>query len=295
MDFMPQSESVQDQRSASWHAARRTRVGASEIAILAGISPYKTIAELWDEKKKGTTTETTYIQQKGINAEAGFKEFIEKRDGFYPLPEVFMTDYGIASLDGLNPAKTEAYEFKLVGADYFQAVKAGGDIRPDHMMQMRYQVMISGIRNIIYCLYCESLNEYYTRGLFFQTNAEEFKHMEELAKKFLASLLLEENPFSEAEQQIQDEALLASLEELESIDDEIKELEQKKSFIRDSVKEVVKSGKAKCGAFQIAWSERKGNVDYAKIPVLKGLDLEPFRKKPIPVMTISRTKNANPF
>ena len=291
MDWMGENQNVQEQRSKAWYEARRTRVGASEIAIIAGVSPYMTIAELWDQKKSGKITEANYIQQKGIDHEEEFRKEVERVYGYRVMPHVEMNDWAIASLDGINPERTKIFEFKMVGQEYFESIKRNERIRSDHMMQMQFQMMISGIRECFYYIYCEALNSYHHRWVFMQEDHQ--NHMFELATKFLESLKLEENPFSDPEQQIEDESILASLEELESIDRELKDLEDKKAFIRENLKKIVKSGKAKCGPYQIAWSERKGTVDYAKIPVLKGLDLEPFRKKPTQVMTISRLKSAD--
>ena len=59
--------------------------------------------------------------------------------------------------------------------------------------------------------------------------------------------------------------------------------EQIKSEIEDLKKDILEraqGGKDKIGQLTVSKIERKGAVDYKKIPELKGVDLEQFRKKP---------------
>lgn len=66
--------------------------------------------------------------------------------------------------------------------------------------------------------------------------------------------------------------------------------EQIKSEIEDLKKDIfakAKGGKDKIGQLTVTNIERKGAVDYKKIPELKGLDLEQYRKKPTNFWKIS--------
>ena len=40
-----------DQRSDNWHRWRTNGVGASDICVLMGSSPYKSPYQLWEEKR----------------------------------------------------------------------------------------------------------------------------------------------------------------------------------------------------------------------------------------------------
>ena len=57
-------------------------------------------------------------------------------------------------------------------------------------------------------------------------------------------------------------------EELETVETEMKKLAEESKHPR-----------VKCVGVHLVQVARAGNIDYAKIPQLKGVDLEPFRKK----------------
>jgi hypothetical protein len=79
------------------------------------------------------------------------------------------------------------------------------------------------------------------------------------------------------------ETLAARYKELDRIaartDDEMKLIKQK-------LDELVQEDKAKFYGLSLTRGERVGSVDYGKIPELKGVDLERYRKSPVKVLTI---------
>ena len=56
--------------------------------------------------------------------------------------------------------------------------------------------------------------------------------------------------------------------------------------VRKEIIEQIQDPRVICGDVQLTRSERKGAVDYAKIPELKQVDLERYRKKPSVVVTL---------
>lgn len=61
----------------------------------------------------------------------------------------------------------------------------------------------------------------------------------------------------------------------------------------EALKEILKGRlgdrpKLICGEAVMEWQERKGAVDYTRIPQLKDVDLEPFRKKPVKAFLFKR-------
>jgi predicted phage-related endonuclease len=86
------------------------------------------------------------------------------------------------------------------------------------------------------------------------------------------------------------EELALLLSEYESTDAQIKDLEEYKADCRGKIDELCTSTRAKCAGYLMYRSSRAGNIDYKKIPELKGMDLEKYRSKPSSVFTIKKVK-----
>ena len=59
---------------------------------------------------------------------------------------------------------------------------------------------------------------------------------------------------------------------------------------RAKIAELMESDREKGCGISVVKTERKGSVEYAKIPELKGIDLEPYRKKSSVVTTVNLEK-----
>jgi len=76
-----------------------------------------------------------------------------------------------------------------------------------------------------------------------------------------------------------DDAFLDIADDYLTITKQIKALEKQQEEIKKKLLEVNGKQKSKGGGVTIFSSEKKGNVDYKKVPELVGVDLEPYRKK----------------
>ena len=65
---------------------------------------------------------------------------------------------------------------------------------------------------------------------------------------------------------------------LDKINKEIKELAEKKELLSNELKEMCNYKSTQCGRWIYFKEERKGNIDYSAIPVLKTIDLDKYRK-----------------
>ena len=61
----------------------------------------------------------------------------------------------------------------------------------------------------------------------------------------------------------------------------MKRLREQSIFLSNKLQKLSNHQTTKKGRYEYRRSERKGNVDYSKVPQLQGVDLEPFRKRPI--------------
>jgi len=67
-----------------------------------------------------------------------------------------------------------------------------------------------------------------------------------------------------------------------------KEIQKKEAFLIDKLKEISGYGAAMGKSFLFSVSINKGRIDYSNIPALKGIDLEPFRKKPVALWKLQK-------
>lgn len=77
----------------------------------------------------------------------------------------------------------------------------------------------------------------------------------------------------------EDDAFLDAADDYVALGNQIKKLEERQNEIKARLIELADKKKCKGGGVTIFSSERKGAIDYAKVPQLAGVDLEPFRKK----------------
>lgn len=70
-------------------------------------------------------------------------------------------------------------------------------------------------------------------------------------------------------------------EELYKLQQQLKSLEKYAEELKDKLKALSQNEAAHGGGFRFNYTERKGNVDYAKIPELKAVNLELYRKEPV--------------
>jgi hypothetical protein len=80
------------------------------------------------------------------------------------------------------------------------------------------------------------------------------------------------------------------IEEYQTIIRVIREAEKEQGVILDKIKSYVKEGRAMCANYSLSWVERKGNVDYAKIPELSGVDIEKYRRPSTTYFTMKEGK-----
>ena len=136
------------QGTPEWVDARRAGIGASEIPIIAGESPYRSALELWAEKtgrvKPVPDAETAELFELGHLMEPVLLEIYERRTGRHPKrvrrmlahPDV---PWALASLDAQAPVR------RAVEAKWSNAARWHGDGIPDDvLMQVQWQLFVTG-------------------------------------------------------------------------------------------------------------------------------------------------------
>lgn len=77
----------------------------------------------------------------------------------------------------------------------------------------------------------------------------------------------------------EDDAFLDAADDYAALSAQIKKLEERQDAIKKQLLTLAGKQKCKGGDVTIFSTEKKGAVDYAKVPQLVGVDLEPYRKK----------------
>lgn len=148
------------QGTPEWFAHRAACFNASDAPAMLGISPYKTRAQLLQERATGVTPEIDAATQKrfddGHRYEALARPLAEGIIGDELYPCVGTDDEGrySASFDGLTLLEDTAFEHKSLNDD-LRAIAVGNAIDmamlPEHYCaQMEQQCMVSGAKRVLF-------------------------------------------------------------------------------------------------------------------------------------------------
>lgn len=177
------------QRTPEWYQWRKEGIGASDIPVLTGNSPYTNKRQLFLQKMgvgKPTHVSDHVIKISNKVEEDAIIYFKEKKEIiFEPLcAEHAQNSLLRASLDGWSE-KEGILECKYVSFDYFNDLKENKKIRRDHQDQMQFQMLITGQSYVNYYVQ-NTKGEYLILTL---TEDKEYqKNLEKLAVDFLEEL-----------------------------------------------------------------------------------------------------------
>jgi putative phage-type endonuclease len=146
-----------EQGSVAWLEWRQGGVGASDVPVLMGLSDYSTPYKLWLQKRgKEKGQDVNVAMATGHDREAQLRAGYELQEGQdFPAACYESLEYPWMriSLDGCNESLKAGIEMKYVGAEYYE--QGGIDtalhtIKPDHMAQMQYQMLVMGYDFLLY-------------------------------------------------------------------------------------------------------------------------------------------------
>lgn len=265
--------------SPEWHNWRSWKIGSSDAAAIMGVNPFKSKLQLWKEKVLGETTKETEAMRRGTLLEGAARN---------QANENFMAQYSpccmehdiypciIASLDGYDKlAPFPILEIKCPGPGNF-AKALTGEVADYYYPQLQHQMMVANAHS---CLYYAFDGE---RGVDIPVTRDD-EYCEALLKaelEFYSSMINYRPPTPEGFNKIEDE----SKERLSKLYEDIGLLIDNFQEIREDIKErlieACNGANSIIGNLRISRIERKGNIDYEKIELLKTLDLEQYRKPP---------------
>lgn len=137
------------QGSPEWHAARATRMTASEAPAMMSATKKMSRTELLKAKSLGTEKEVSeYVQKflfdKGHEMEAAARPLVEKIIGEELFPTTGETEDGVylASFDGMTMLGDIIFEHKMWNEALAEAVRKG-KLTAEYYWQLEHQLMVA--------------------------------------------------------------------------------------------------------------------------------------------------------
>lgn len=269
------------QGTPEWLEFRRKHIGASDAPIIMGVSPWKTPLMLWQEKlglvepPKGN-----WATDRGTAMEDPARKAFEEKIGDICIPGVKISQeypWMMASYDGLSLDEDWAVEIKNPGIDDHK-IAVSGKIPDKYVPQIQHQFCVTpSLKKIYYWSFYEG------QGALVEVKRDE-RYIEKLVQKEIAFFHLmetQESPeLTEKDYSVRaDAAFLAAEREYMEAEEMFKKVSERKEIARKKLLSLTDRS-AIGNVVKVTMYMQKGNVDYAKIPELSGLDLEAYRAKP---------------
>lgn len=148
------------QGSPEWLEWRRKGIGASDIPIILGLSPYVTRYELYMDKLGHPKKQNTFVANLGAQLEPKARAIYELQYGLTMLQAEFTHpkyEWCRASLDGWNPSDrhVQILELKYVGKDKQDDARKG--IVPEiYIPQVQWQLFVTSSTRAHYGSYYDN-------------------------------------------------------------------------------------------------------------------------------------------
>lgn len=279
------------QGSQEWIDFRRTHIGASDAPVIIGLSPYRSIEQLYLDKTQGDEQKKTSSMQRGNDLEPVARDmFLEAFKNYSGedldlFPTVIQSDehsWMIASLDGLDQRRHVIVEIKCPNARDHQMAKEGKI--PDHYRcQMQHQMACAGYGQAWYFSY-RSDSDWVMLPL-------------ERDEEFIQNMIIEEKKFFDSlsgqapapqSKIVQEDGLLKTALEYIDVKNQIAELSQKEKLLKQIIEIKTNGQNTKIGDVNVKYLTRKGTVDYGKMCEELKIDLEFYRKNDTTYCVISQ-------
>lgn len=278
------------QGSPEWLAWRRTVRSASETPMIMNVSPFGGWQEVKDAKG-GNGFKGNFATAHGQKHEDAARQKFESECGLIGGPSCVQDGIYAASLDWISHDGKTIAEFKCPyqgkNSKLWKAMEKGDCLY--YAWQVQHQLMVTPSAELcVFYVYDaesgDSLSiEIHPHQGSFRRIAEEWDRWKEWADSG------EPEPIHDGLKHDDDlwgSAAKRYIEAKKASDKAQEELEAAKQALLDMSEGQKEYGYGVC----VMRTERKGSVDYAKIPELKGIDLEPYRKKATTVCTVTIDK-----
>lgn len=266
-----------EQGSEAWLNLRKTKITATDASVIMGINPWKTPLQLYNEK---LSTEHKNIanarMQRGTDLEPIGRSLFILQTGIEVEPKVVVSAWAMASLDGLSKCGKYAVEIKCP-AEKDHALALAGKVPPYYYPQLQHQMWVCCL-SFIYYFSFDGID-----GVYVKVHRDEAFIEKMISQEYVFYLCLQNKTPPETGKEDYIERKDALWEQCaaqwQSTNLKLKELEELEETLRKQLIFLSGGSNAKGAGISLCQVQRKGAVDYAKIPQLKNIDLEQYRKE----------------
>lgn len=268
------------QGSQAWLEYRRTMRNASETAAVLGVSPWCTPYQLWLLKTGRATTKVTAAMQHGTDTEPAARAAYEAQTDNIMQPLVLQDGLYSASLDGMDLDGRLILEvkcpYKGQDSQLWREVKAGHV--PDHYAaQIQHQLLVSGAELAHLWVFDG------TQGLLrpIEPIDHAMARIREGWEWFQTFMDTDTPPpLTEADTVVRaDAAWLAAANAFAEAKKAADLADAVVTKARDDLVALAQHPREQGAGVSVTRYFKQGNVAYAKIPALQGLDLSAYRGK----------------
>jgi len=265
-----------EQGSAEWHALRKTKITATDASAIMGVNPWKTRLQLYNEKlSDDAPMPPNGRMQRGIDLEPIARSLFNLKTGWKMRPAVIVKDFMMASLDGRDDSIGCIVEIKCPG-DKDHQIALQGRVPEHYYPQLQHQIYVAGTQIAFYFSF-DGID-----GVIVRVNRDDeyIDRMIEEEKKFYECLINKTPPEDLGDgYTVRDDDLWEQCAgKWKAVNARLKELEKMEEDLRNQLVFLSGESNTKGGGISICQIARKGSVDYSKVPQLKGLNLEAYRK-----------------
>ena len=285
---MPRIERLH-QNTPEWHRWRMQGIGASDAPVIMGETPFKTARNLWSIKTGRTREDQAGpAARRGRELERFARRVYERQTGIQVEPLCLVHEkfeWMRASLDGLSFDGSTLLEIKCPLSVRDRASAEEGRIPSHYRAQLQHQLEVSGAQRAHYWSFhgtdgilIEMLPEREYAERLVEAEASFWQRVKENRWPDLAD---EELDLS-ADPKWRHAALRyreARLRQESAASEEHK--------LRATLERMATAKRTYGCGVEVLKSSRKGAVDYAAVPELRGVNLETYRKPPVAVVKIN--------
>jgi len=273
------------QGTEEWLQLRKTKITATDAAVIMGMSKWKTATQLYYEKKSPENKNiTTPAMQRGITLEPFARSDFTLKTGINVSPKVVIKDWAMASLDGITDNGDIIVEIKCPG-QIDHEIALNGEIPKHYIPQLQHQMYV-----------CDRTWMYYYSfdgkdGVIVKSNRDDvFIEKMVKAEKEFYQCLIENTPTEPSEKDFHvrnDPLWVKKAMRWQEVNSSIKQLQKEEEELRNSLIDLSGNSNVMGAGISLCHVQRKGAIDYSKIEFLKDIDLELYRKEPTTCCRIS--------
>ena len=268
------------QGSPEWLQYRRTMRNASETAAVLGVSPWMTPYQLWLFKTGRSVSKVTAAMQHGTDMEPVARVAYETQTGNIMQPLVIQDGAYSASLDGMDLDGRLILEVKCPYKGQASALwndAVVGQVPEQYQLQVQHQLMVAGAALAHLWVYDG------TQGLLLPIERDEAA-MERIRAgwdAFQEYLTCDAPPpLSDTDTVVRQDLLWNTAALAYTAAKRTAELaDEALATARDQLVALACFPREQGAGVTVSRYWKQGNVDYKRVPALKGLDLSLYRGK----------------